>query len=95
MVINILRIPMYGLYYIGSNQEDFKLDNNFLTRLKADYNEEEINKIFECLEWAIQNPNYNFGSLLPNLPVGNEEIFKYLSRWYECLKLNKDFLGIR
>ena len=95
MRIDILQIPMYELYYIDNSQEELNIDDEFLVKLKEIYNTKKINKIFEGLEWAVKNSDYDFSSLLPDLPADNKEIFKYLSRWHKCLQQNKDFLGIK
>lgn len=47
---------------------------------------------YEALSWAMKNPDYDYKALIPLLNHTNEEMFYYLTRWYE---MDKAFLKER
>ena len=86
--INFLKIPLYKLYYI-ENVEDFReFDSDDLVALKSEYSPEEVNSIVDSLAWASRNSGYDFSSLLPKLSHSNADIYKYVCKVYQSLKMS-------
>ena len=85
--INFLKIPLYKLYYINDVEAFIGLTERDLDSLRNEYTESELVEIIHSVQWAIQNQNYDFSSLLPNLNHSNEDIYKYLCK-LECSLAN-------
>jgi len=81
--INFLKIPLYKLYHINDVEAFIGLTERDLDSLRNEYTESELVEIIHSVQWAIQNQNYDFSSLLPNLNHSNEDIYKYLCK-LEC-----------
>jgi len=80
-----LRIPLYKLYYVDNIENFVGLNKDELDGFRKDYSQQEIKDIINALKWAVENPGFDFQSLLPNLPQKNELIYKYLCRLYDQL----------
>ncbi len=78
MDINYLRIPIGYLYDIDdlNNFPGFKKSG--LEHFLSGYEKSEINGIIEALEWAAENPNYDFTSMLPGIKHSNKDIYEYM-----------------
>jgi len=80
MNINYLKIPIANLYDLD-DLNDFKgFKKSGLEYFIGGYEKSEIDGIIEALKWAVENPNYDFLSLLPGLKHTNEEIYEYLCK---------------
>ncbi len=88
--LHFLRIPIYGLYYIENLDISNYIEADALL-FKRDYSFEKRKNIYESLEWAIFNPNYDFRSISTHkdLPYSNVEIFQYLQNLYLFMKKYK------
>jgi hypothetical protein len=84
-LIKRLRIPLYKLYYVDNIDKFVGLKKDEIDGFRKDYSQQEIKDIINALKWAVENPTFDFQSLLPNLPQGNELIYKYLCRLYDQL----------
>ena len=87
-LIKVLRVPLYKLYYVDNIENFVGLNKVELDSLRRDCSQERIKEIINSLKWAVENPAFDFQSLLPNLPQKNELIYKYLCRLYEQLSSN-------
>ncbi|MEJ2455889.1 MAG: hypothetical protein P8103_17280 [Candidatus Thiodiazotropha sp.] len=76
--IIFLRIPLHKLYHIDDVSAFSGLADEEIESLRGEYTELELNEIIHSVKWAIENKDYDFSSLLPNLRQSNEEIYKYL-----------------
>lgn len=85
MHIDFLRIPLHKLYYIDNVDTFTGLTEKDISSLKNEYTVEELSLIIRSVHWAIQNEDYDFSSLLPNLKYSNEDIYKYLSKLEQSL----------
>lgn len=78
-----LMIPIFFLYDIEEIKE-ISFDSVGSEYLKDGYNLELRNKIYEALNWAKENPNFDFKGIMKDAPVShklkfsNKEVFKYL-----------------
>ena len=82
-----LAIPMYGLHYIDSiNDVDYKADDVEL--FKRDYSLEDRKRIFDSLEWAMNNKSTDFKNIKPysSNRFSNDEIFQYLEKNFLFMK---------
>lgn len=79
-LIKRLRIPLYKLYYVDNIDNFVGLDKDELNAFREDYSQQEIEEIINALKWAVENPEFDFQSLLPNLLQKNESIYQYLCR---------------
>ena len=84
-LIKRLRIPLYKLYYVENIENFVCLKEDEIDGFRRDYTQQEIKDIINALKWAVENPEYDFQSLLPNLPQRNELIYKYLCRLHDQL----------
>jgi hypothetical protein len=84
--INYLRIPLYKLYYMESVDSYSGLTSDELIALKRKYPEEDVSGIVKAVEWAVENKDYDFSSMLPNLTHSNKDIYHYLCVLNRSLK---------
>lgn len=92
--------PLYYLYYIDDiYDENIYKEINIEFMQGEEQTDEPIYKILLSLEWAKNNPNYNFKSILAKLGSGraqgeytNDDIYFFLNRMYDLVNkyLNKD-----
>ena len=85
-----LIIPMYRLLST-KDIKDISYDESDVFFFKRDYSLEERIKQFESLEWAMENPNYDFKSISPifsKVKFSNVEIFAYLKKIHQFMKVN-------
>ncbi|QCE42987.1 hypothetical protein [Psychroserpens sp. NJDZ02] len=82
-----LTIPMYVLHYIDS-MEDLNEKIEKINFLKKEYPLDDRKNIFASLEWAMDNKDYNFLSLMSyaNDRFSNNDIFQYLNKLYILFK---------
>lgn len=90
MIKETLMIPMYRLHSLQS-VDDQDYDEDSVRFFRRDYSLEKRREIFEALEWATENPDYDFKSLpsYEDLRHSNSDIFRYLKKIYEFMKENK------
>lgn len=84
MKLTFLKIPLYKLNYV-SDIKEIRLDQEFLEQFREEYEPEERKSIFEQLEWALDNPNYQFKSLVDSDRFSNEEIYSYIKRLHKFI----------
>ena len=72
-----LMIPLYLLYYIDSLDKFIGLRDFQRQALKRDHSIDELKKTAQALELALENPEYNYQSILPNIKFSNKEILEY------------------
>jgi hypothetical protein len=89
-----LSIPMYGLHYIDSVDNVIYKDED-VALFRRDYSLDDRQRMFQSLEWAMNNPNTNFNNIKPyeSTRFSNEEIFEYLKKIFSFMKDHK--LNIR
>lgn len=92
MNLNFIKIPLYKLNYI-SDINEIKLDENFLAQFRIEYEPEERKNIFKQLEWAVNNPNYDFSSLVDSKRFTNKQIYSYIQKLYEFISKNGESNG--
>jgi len=82
--------PMYRLHYLQS-VDDQQYHKDSAKSYRRDYELKERQEIFEALEWAMENPNYDFKSFptYEDVRHTNAEIFRFLKGFYEFNKENK------
>lgn len=78
--LNFLRIPMNLLYDLDNISGFAGLSSAQVERLTQEYTTEELNGIRQALAYASQHPEYDFKSLLPDVPQSNAEIAEVLKR---------------
>jgi len=85
MNINYLKIPIANLYDID-DLNDFKgFKKSGLECFIGGYEKSEIDGVIEALKWAVENPDYDFSSMLPNIKHSNKDIYEYLCEFEEVL----------
>lgn len=77
-VLGALRIILYKLYYVEKSEAVPVLGDDFIEKLRTEYEEPEIAAMAQGLLWASNHPKYGFSSLLPNLPLEDSDIYNYL-----------------
>jgi hypothetical protein len=83
--INFLKIPLYKLYYISDVNAFSGLTQEDINSLKKEYDESELEGINSAIKWALQNKDYDFSSLLPNLSHSNKDIYNYICKIHASL----------
>lgn len=89
--IKFLRIPLYSLLY-AKDINDSKLYDAVLYSLtkKNNYTKEELDSIKKAIKWAIDNRDYDFKSIMPDIEhLSNEEIYSYLNKVFTGIELEK------
>ena len=79
--LGILRKLIYHLYYIDDIYAEDLFSSDFEEYFQARNTGQEIAKYLRTLEWAAENPNFDFHNLLPNLGFSSEEIYYFLNRF--------------
>ena len=89
MNLNFIKIPLYKLNYV-TDIDEINLDENFLDQYHIEYDSDERKNIYEQLEWAVNNPNYDFSLLVDSNRFTNKQIYKYIRRIYEFISQNEE-----
>ncbi|TXF79492.1 hypothetical protein [Chryseobacterium sp.] len=90
-----LMIPIYELYSI-QELDEVTFDRSVAEYLKDQRSLKDRKKIYSALEWAKENPNYDFKDIMKDAPVSHElsfsnsEISDYLMSFKTFME-NKDF----
>src|SRR5438445_2716788 len=74
---SVLQIPLYKLLYLDKICAE-PLTPKEINQMQRDYSGEKVRQIIEGLEWAAQNPQYPYSSLLPGIPYSDKECHQYL-----------------
>jgi len=82
-----LRIPLNKLFYIDDVSDFDGLSKKDISALKVEYSDEEITNIKESVAWAVDNPEYDFSSLLPNMPHSNADIYDFLNKVHKTINI--------
>ncbi|MBW8830205.1 MAG: hypothetical protein JF606_12360 [Burkholderiales bacterium] len=75
-----LNIPLYLLAHVRDIDAFPGLSPDQLARLPQEYEQEELAKIMEALQFAKSHPDFDFRSLVGNVPFTNEQIHRFLCR---------------
>ncbi len=84
--LEILRTLLYELYFVDDLNGFSGLDDRGKLRLKALYPIRRIEKFRMALDWAMVCTDFDFCSLLPNLPYDNEQIVSYLTGLHRSIE---------
>lgn len=86
----LLVIPMYRLHSLKS-VDDQQYHDDSARLYRRDNNLKDRQEMFETLEWAMENPDYDFKSFpsYEDLRHSNADIFRFLRGFYEFMKANK------
>jgi hypothetical protein len=84
-IISNLIYPMYVLNYVSKIDDDLFNTKFFIDLQNGLYSENKVNSIIISLEWAKQNSDYDFVSIIPGLTLSNEEIYEYLIKSLEII----------
>ncbi len=85
-IFGSLRSIMYELHYIDNVETFTGFDDAAIARLHALYPSERIANFRLALQWAMACPDFNFASLLPDLPHTSQQIHAYLKRYHDTLE---------
>jgi hypothetical protein len=84
--INFLRIVIFKLLFEIDSSLLKEIAEKDAKRLKNNYSEEEYSSIKIAVEWAVENPNYDYKLMLPNMKLSNKSLYlyiKYIQREFE------------
>lgn len=81
--IKWLRIPLYRLIYEKDLEYFNGLNNDELKNNYSHFSNEELKNILEAIKWGVENPEFDFSSLLPYLNQSNKDIYNYLCIMYK------------
>ena len=90
--INFVSILLYGLTFKQDAASVETCDTENWDPFNETYKSEERVSILEALNWAVENPDHDFQSMLPNVSLKNEEIYQFLC---ETLASHRDFVAKR
>lgn len=85
-----VRKALYQLYYIENIHSEELFSPSFADYFKQRHTGGEIAKMMQALEWALQNKEYNFTQLLPDLGFSNVEILVYIEKLLAQMKASFD-----
>jgi len=78
---NFLRIPMQMLLYDVRDVGAFEgLPASNVDLLWTEYTEEEMGALVEALQFAADNPGFDFGMLMPDVKQSNDKIHSFLCK---------------
>ena len=84
-IIKSLRIPLYGLIYDNiENFDGYKEDE--LINIYKHYSDQVLNDIISALKWSIENPEFDFRSVLSGIKPSNKDIYNYICILYKQLQ---------
>ncbi len=81
-----LRTPLFTLYKV-KDINDIQLNEMTSKRMKKIFNLERRKEIYNSLEWAEKNSNFDFENIMENTPVtgelifSNQEVFEHLMNY--------------
>lgn len=84
---SFLRIPLNKLSYIDDVSNFNGLTEKDITDLNEEYTDEELTNIKESVAWAVNNPEYDFSSLLPNISHSNADIYNFLNKVHKTINI--------
>lgn len=84
--LQVLRTIIYQMFYLDDLEGFIGIDDRALRRLQGLYAMERIQRFRMALDWAMVCTDFDFASLLPNLPYNNEQILRYLRIVHETLE---------
>jgi hypothetical protein len=86
--VNYLRIPMHMLIYDVPDVDSFKgLPPENVDLLFTDYSAEDVQNIIAALQFAADNPNFDFSALNPELKRSNAEIHSFLCKVHDSVQM--------
>jgi len=84
--IRWLGIPVYGLYYVTGGERPVDAAEDLMRKWKTTQTNPQYRKsMLAALEWAAQNPGFEYSKILPDLDFSNDEVFQYLLRVRELM----------
>jgi hypothetical protein len=84
--LQVLRTIIYQMFYLEDLDGFVGVDDRAILRLAGLYPMERIQRFRMALDWAMVCTDFDFASLLPNLPYKNEQIVSYLRVVHETLE---------
>ena len=80
--IKFLRIPLYYLIFEKDIKNKKLYDSGFNRSVKNNsYSQVELYSINQALKWAVENKDYDFKSIMPDINhLTNEDIYYYLNK---------------
>ena len=84
--MKFLRIPLSKLHHLNDLDSFSGLESEDIEAMKREYGEDDSASIVEAIAWAVDNPSYDFSSMLPNLSYTNPQIYQYLCKLDASLK---------
>ena len=90
--MNSLTILLYCLLFERDADSIEAFDYEKWAHFDNTYESEERAIILEDLNWAVENPDHDFQSMLPEISLENDEIYKFLC---EMLASHHDYVAER
>lgn len=90
--VQFLRIPLYKLNYIENIDAFSGLNDSEIKQIYIDYTSEEVESIMNALEWGVENHDFDFRSLLPDLKHSNDSIYRYIVKLQKQIQEEHDKL---
>ena len=84
--INFLRIVLFKLPFEIDSSLLKEIAEEYAKKIKNNYSEEEYSSIKSAVEWAVENPNFDYKLMLPNMKLSNKNLYlyiKYIQREFE------------
>jgi hypothetical protein len=88
--VRFLRIPLYKLIYIENIDGFSGLKDSEIKQFYIDYTSDEVENIMNALAWGVENHDFDFRSLLPDLRHSNDTIYRYIVKLQKQIQKEHD-----
>ena len=77
MELKMIRVLEYLLEYNRENYVE-KFDDEFFSRFVIQYSKTELLEMLNLINWAMENPNFDFQSMMLSKNVSNTDFLAFL-----------------
>ena len=74
------------LFHVKNIKEHPAFDEDSARNFKKKYTDDKILRICDGLKWALENRNFNFKEVFPNMKFSNEDILLFFEKTLEEMR---------
>lgn len=83
--VQSLRLVLYRILFTHEVTDFAGLAQTQASLIRADHDDETLERIAAALAWATNRPNFDYKSLLPYLPHSSARLYDYLCKLARAL----------
>ncbi|MDQ1923567.1 hypothetical protein [Massilia pseudoviolaceinigra] len=78
--VQSLRLVLYRILFTRDVTDFAGLAQTQASLIRADHDDETLERIAAALTWATTRPNFDYKSLLPHMPHSSARLYDYLCK---------------